>query len=416
MRDLQMNSTASYVAFDAQSLAHYPELAKHMSGSCNDWTIRELGDGNLNLVFLVESSEKSLIIKQAVPYLRVVGTSWPLTVERSYFESQALKIQSQCAAQYVPAVYHTDRTLGLIIMEHLSEHIIMRKGIVKGIYYPQFSESIAAFMAHTLFYTSDLALKADKKKALMGLFCANVELCKITEDLIFTDPYYKATTNRWTTPELDTTVQQIQNHEGLKIAISELKDKFLNSPQALIHGDLHTGSIMLNQDDMRVIDPEFAFYGPMGFDIGMLLANLLMGYFSQDGHSNPSYAAWLLDQVETIWKLFYEKFLSLWNNNHSGDLYPSCLVANPYVLQNMQQRYMQRLLQDTVGFMAAEIIRRILGLAHTLELDSIQDQKKRAACERRALELAIDMLLQPACYETVSDITQKARALHACEI
>ena len=54
-------------------------------------------------------------------------------------------------------------------------------------------------------------------------------------------------------------------------------------PAALLHGDLHTGSIMAEAGKTMVIDPEFAFYGPMGFDIGALLANLLLAYFASDG-------------------------------------------------------------------------------------------------------------------------------------
>ncbi len=56
--------------------------------------------------------------------------------------------------------------------------------------------------------------------------------------------------------------------------------------QALIHGDLHTGSIMVNEQDTKVIDPEFAFYGPMGFDVGTLLANLLLNLCSHTVTAN----------------------------------------------------------------------------------------------------------------------------------
>ena len=55
-----------------------------------------------------------------------------------------------------------------------------------------------------------------------------------------------------------------------------MKLKFLTDAQALIHGDLHTGSIMVTDSDTRAIDPEFAFFGPMGFDIGALIGNLLI--------------------------------------------------------------------------------------------------------------------------------------------
>lgn len=43
---------------------------------------------------------------------------------------------------------------------------------------------------------------------------------------------------------------------------------------------------MVTSDSTQVIDPEFAFYGPMGFDIGALIGNLILAYFSQDGHAN----------------------------------------------------------------------------------------------------------------------------------
>lgn len=35
----------------------------------------------------------------------------------------------------------------------------------------------------------------------------------------------------------------------------------------------------------QVIDPEFAFYGPMGFDIGAFVGNLILAFFAQDGHA-----------------------------------------------------------------------------------------------------------------------------------
>lgn len=61
--------------------------------------------------------------------------------------------------------------------------------------------------------------------------------------------------------------------------------RFCERAQALIHGDLHTGSVMVTQDSTQVIDPEFSFYGPMGFDIGAFLGNLILAFFSQDGHA-----------------------------------------------------------------------------------------------------------------------------------
>jgi 5-methylthioribose kinase len=61
--------------------------------------------------------------------------------------------------------------------------------------------------------------------------------------------------------------------------------RFCERTQALLHGDLHTGSIMVTHDSTKCIDPEFGFYGPMGFDVGAFLGNLILAYISQDGHA-----------------------------------------------------------------------------------------------------------------------------------
>ena len=70
----------------------------------------------------------------------------------------------------------------------------------------------------------------------------------------------------------------MSTNEKVKACAAQLKAKFVGCPQALIHGDLHSGSVMACKESTFVIDPEFAFYGPMGFDIGAIVANLLLAY------------------------------------------------------------------------------------------------------------------------------------------
>ena len=63
-----------------------------------------------------------------------------------------------------------------------------------------------------------------------------------------------------------------------------LQAKFITEAQALLHGDMHTGSLMVTQDTTYAIDAEFAVYGPIAFDVGKFLANLLLAFFALDGH------------------------------------------------------------------------------------------------------------------------------------
>ena len=287
----------------------FPAVAARLGGAPAAWSISEVGDGNLNLVFIVKGDAGGVAVKQALPYVRLVGESWPLPLSRSHYEYLALTHQARLAPGLVPAVLHHNEGLALVVMELIEPHIIMRKGLIAGTLYPRFVGDIATFMARTLFFSSDLALPAAKKKEGIAAFAGNHALCKITEDLIFTDPYRVAEQNRWTQPWLDATAAAFREDLDLHVAVSRLKLKFLNAPEALIHGDLHTGSIMVTEDSTVVIDPEFAFYGPMGFDIGAVIANLLMAYLASAGHERSPgerrlFEVWVLETIEDVWTEF----------------------------------------------------------------------------------------------------------------
>jgi 5-methylthioribose kinase len=402
-----------------EHLARLPSIADRLGGSPQGWSIDEVGDGNLNYVFIVKGTKGGIAAKQALPYVRLVGESWPLPLSRSHFEYRALAQQARLAPSLVPELLHQDEALALIAMELLEPHIIMRKGLISGTIYPRFVDHITTFMARTLFFTSDLGQAAATKKEGIAAFAGNHALCKITEDLIFTDPYRVAEQNRWTAPWLDATAAAVRADLDLHVAVSRLKLKFLANPEALIHGDLHTGSIMVTQTETKVIDPEFAFYGPIGFDVGAVLANLLMSYFASPGHERVSgdrhaFEAWVLETVEQVWNEFQRKFVALWRNEAHGDAYPAALFTGPQGaarLEAERQAYMGRLFQDTVGFAAAKIIRRILGLAHNIDFEWIEDTRRRATCEARSLRLARRMMVEAESFRTIGAVTTAARTL-----
>ncbi|CAM5782306.1 MULTISPECIES: S-methyl-5-thioribose kinase [Brevibacillus] len=366
---------------------------------------REIGDGNLNLVFHIrdEATGKSVIVKQALPYARVVGESWPLTLDRARIESEALRIQYKYVPDLVPQVYHYDQELALTVMEDLSDHILMRKGLIEGRRYPNFAKQIGRFMAHTLFFTSDLGAHPYEKKALVGTFL-NPELCKITEDLVFTDPYENAPTNSFN-PLIRREVEEIWKNKPLKLEIAKLKYDFLTRAEALLHGDLHTGSIFVTETSTKVIDPEFAYYGPIGFDIGAVIANLLLNYAGQhglekDGGKRESYREYLLTTVEDVWNEFVSQFVQLWHKQAK---------ERSAHVEGLWQSYVKRLIQDTAGFAGCKILRRVIGLAGVADLNSISDEKTRAEAERLALLIGQELILKRGGIEDSTDITDIVR-------
>ena len=416
---------SGYRALGEDTLGAYleglPDLARRLGGTAQDWTIGEVGDGNLNLVFIVEGPAGSLCVKQALPYVRLVGESWPLPLDRASFEHAASVIQASHAPGLVPVIHHYDPALYLIVMERLSPHVIMRRGMIEGIVYPRFLEQITDYLARTLYFTSDLAMGAADKKAMIARFCPNTELCRITEDLVFTDPYRVAELNRWTSPWLDDDARAVREDAQLKRAVSALKLKFLSEAQALLHGDLHTGSIMVTDDDTRVIDPEFAFVGPMGFDVGKLIGELLLSFFSQRGHERApgerdAYRSWILDQAVGVWRGFERKFKALWDQHPTGAAYPRALFAGPEGERSLglaQEQLLRRLFADSLGFAGAAMIRRTLGLAHNIDMERIDDPELRAACERRNLRLAREIVVGAGAIGGIEAVAARARQLDA---
>jgi 5-methylthioribose kinase len=386
--------------FEALSVETLPKrlgetaaLTERIGGDASQWKVREVGDGNLNLVFIVEGVDGAAVVKQALPYVRLVGDSWPLPLKRSFFEYHALTRQERRAPGSVPAIYYFDEGQALIIMEYLAPpHIILRRALIDGRQLPNIARDIGLFMARTLFRGSDLHMPTKDRKADLALFADNVELCGITEDLVFSDPYFDAKLNRHTSPQLDSLVAELRADRDLKVEAQRLKHLFAANAETLLHGDLHSGSIMVTDTETRMIDPEFAFYGPMAFDVGMLLANFWMSFFSQRGHEEngrrDSMRVYLLEVTNETWSVFRAEFSRLWRTERTGMLYQKSLFEDQGDVLGAEQaldHVLHSIWTDLLGFAGIELHRRILGLAHNADFETIADPDLRATCEAKAL-------------------------------
>ena len=350
----------------------------------------EIGDGNLNLVFrITDQSNNGLIIKQALPYAKVIGESWPLTLDRARIESSAMLKQAETAGEYVPKIYYSDETLAITAMEDLSHLQIARAGLIEGKDFPLLGRHIGEFLGKTLFYSSDFALNPQTKKQLVKQF-SNPELCKITEDFVFTDPFFDVESNSFE-DELRPAAEAIWNDTELKLEVAKLKHKFLTEAETLVHGDLHTGSIFADDETTKVIDPEFAYYGPTGFDYGHFTANLLMNAISREEAKQQV----LLDHIETAWTVFAGEFSKAWEKD-GLEVYTGIDGYLSFILE--------KTFEDAVGFAGVEIIRRTIGLAHVADLDLIEPHDRKIEAKIRALELGKKLVKHRSSIKTPAQI------------
>lgn len=411
-----------YIALSPETLAArlgtLPILAERV-GPAESWQVSEVGDGNLNLVFIVTGATGQAIVKQALPYVRLVGESWPLPLKRSFFEYNALIRQHARDPGSVPAVWHFDEAQAIVVMEFLTPHVILRHALIEGRRVEGLGERLGLFCARTLFRGSDLSMSAAEKKADLALFAGNVELCDITENLVFSDPYFDAPMNRHT-PGLDGIVARLRADLSLKIAAQHLKMAFTSRGETLLHGDLHTGSVMVTETETKVIDPEFATYGPIGFDVGMLLANFLMAHFSQPGHEatpgeRASQQDWLLSVTAGIWRSFVAEFSHLWRTERRGILYQASLYedqGHDLASEQALTEVIGQIWRDSLGFCGIEMHRRILGLAHNADFERIVDESRRAACEARALAMGRQLMLGAQAIHGMETVTDMARRMN----
>ncbi|MEM6902193.1 MAG: S-methyl-5-thioribose kinase [Pseudomonadota bacterium] len=384
-----------------------------------NWEITELSDGNMNSVFRVTGPEGSIIAKHAPPYIRVIGEDWPFPQSRLGFEQAALQEHQQICPDYVPQILDFDADQSILILQDLKHHKVARQALIDADPLPHFGRHIGEYLALSLFKTSDLALDTTQKKALLGRFTGNAELCATTESVIFNGPYWAAPLNRWS-DQLNTLVEAWHQDRDLHFAAAKLNHAFRTKTQALIHGDLHTGSVMVTPKDTRVMDHEWAFYGPIGFDIGAIIGNLFIAYFAQPGHGaenrqgkaidRQAYAEDILTIIRDLWLTFSAEFRRL--AHEARDTSDRALLTpkqfDHHLIDRFIDQYLADLLRDTAGFAGAKMTRRVIGISHVADLELIEDPALRAKHERQVLVSARGLILNNSWLQRIDDLIDLA--------
>lgn len=264
----------------------------------------------MNRVFLVTATDGTLglAVKQALPWVRVAGPSWPMSPERADAEARAYEQVAKVAPDKIPAIHGYDSDNYALVMEDMSDLEVLRTILNEGgTYGPDTSRRIGEFVAQLSFATSDFGMPSAERKALIAA-SVSPELCKITEDVVLSEPYVEHEHNHWH-PGLDDLAAAFRSDPRLRTEVAELRHLFMTGAQALLHGDLHTGSIMVGTREgapvVRVFDPEFSFVGPIGFDLGLYWANTLVSAARADALGVEGDHG---DQLRLSWDAFRAEF------------------------------------------------------------------------------------------------------------
>jgi len=283
----------------------------------NNISLEEIGDGNLNFVYKLSDSQNTYALKHAKPYLKMLGEDFKLTPKRIIAEMNSMEYFYSLSPDFVPKIHFQNDEKYYFVMDYLSEYISLRKS-------PS-STQIYAKLGEFLY-----ALSTNKPKEKRYFECD--ELKNITKNFVFEYPFiknHKDLVIKDYAPQTEFSSTFLKNKE-------RLKEVFLHSKTSLIHGDFHTDSIMVKNDNIAIIDSEFSLFCEVSFDIGNLLAHTI---FSEIGTKNSSYQ---------------EKILLLLKKFETS----------------------QKLLQNSIGFCAIEMARRLYVPAKSKDLENAPNKKE----------------------------------------
>lgn len=381
----------TYKMFDQEGAADYILGKGFFADSKGPLVSREIGDGNMNYIYRISCGEKSLILKQAGEATRL-SSGKNISRKRNQREARALIRQNEIVPGSTPKVYLYDEIMDCMVMEDMKDYTVMRQALLDGRpLCDSFGEQIGHILAENYRQTSDVQADHIRKKYEVKEFI-NPELCEISERLVFDEPIFNLSGGNGVEPENNAYVEEnIYAGEELKKEVGKLKYQFMTSSQSFIHGDLHTGSLFISEKGVKIFDSEFAFYGPTGYDVGNVIAHLLLAKTNALLTERNEVADWTEKQIRSILWIFTEETAGQ-KRKPGKDAFE----------KELNQWYIRNILADSAGYCGTEIIRRVLGVAKVKDVQSLERQK-RCQAERILLKKGIDLVINRKNYTEASD-------------
>lgn len=235
------------------------------------------GDGNMNMVLRAITNQRSLILKQSLPWVHrfplVKAPQERILTEYDFYQTVR---QNESIKNLTPEMYWIDKQNFLLCMEDFGKsqdfmHLYRKEeNLEKG------------EMADMARVVSELHFGFKFQPEQEGM--ANMLMRELNHKHIFDLPLSKSSGF-----DLDAVILGLQdatvkfrNDENLRVRALELGEIYLtDTGTRLLHGDYYPGSWLKTPKGFRMIDPEFCFKGPAEFELGVAVAHLKMAQQSE---------------------------------------------------------------------------------------------------------------------------------------
>ncbi|MEO6504755.1 MAG: phosphotransferase [Terrimesophilobacter sp.] len=314
----------------------------------------EIGDGNLNYIYRVWSATDSVIVKHALDYIRISHGARPLTIDRTMYEARALAVSDTLAPGRVPRVHTVIADSGILVMEDLRHHRTLRSLCLSPDVGHERLDLVGEFLARTHLQTSAVLLAPEERAAYVTEFI-NPDMVRHTLGVTFRRPFNGSQVDDPQSVVVGL-AQAFARDLPAGIRAQDLALDFASNAEALLHGDMHTGSVMVDGDDVRVIDPEFAMMGPIGFDLGCFLAHLAIAHVHHVLLNNHRAVGVIEQWASDFWAGYVRGVAEFWPEGQVG-----------------RESFLARQLGRTCAYAGIEMIRRVVGGAYVPETTLLDD-------------------------------------------
>lgn len=386
---------------DGQKLVN-DALENILKWNVDDVRWDEISDGNINYIYRIinKKTRESYVLKVADNATRVKPNGY-LSPSRNAHEAGVLKYYSEKDSFILsPKVFAVNKRKNYFLMEDIVPSVSLRHALMEGVMPFNLGIKLSKFIIEKSFPLLEI-VNSDREIEKPCYLTYSKDLIKITEDLVFTFPYYDIENRNVYTKENESYFKEMLLDSKLHLISAKLKEKFKTYKQSLIHGDLHTGSILvkfkgervLNEisDNMElfIVDPEFAFYGPIAYDVGNVLAHFYFvkiynTFIIKDEVKRNVLLSFYQNEIESFISSFYAEGFGFLKENVIDALYNNEEFINDY---------MKSIIDDAFRYAGLEIIRRVVGSAKVLEIESVEDANVRIPMERKLMDIGLKYIL-----------------------
>jgi 5-methylthioribose kinase len=229
--------------------------------------VERAGEGNMNLTLRVASRRVSLIVKQGRPWVEKydhIPAPWERTLVEAAFYRAIADVPN--VAGRMPRLLHVDEHNHVLILEDLGT-----AGDFTGVYAS--ADLGNRVLGELLGWLSELG--AVRPAADGPGILSNREMRRLNHEHIFSLPL--RTENGLdldrVTKGLGRAAESLKTEREYVWRVGELGEAYLADGNRLVHGDYFPGSWIHLAEGVRIIDPEFCFFGSREFDYGVMLAH-----------------------------------------------------------------------------------------------------------------------------------------------